>query len=70
MTLAQPVLKVGVAGVGVMGRNHARVLAQFRDDHPGVEIRLQVCNNRDEVVALMQRAATDAAKALLNQYDK
>jgi len=31
MTVAQPVLKIGVAGVGVMGRNHARVLAELRD---------------------------------------
>lgn len=27
----QPPLKIGVAGVGVMGRNHARVLADIRD---------------------------------------
>ncbi|RZJ37936.1 MAG: gfo/Idh/MocA family oxidoreductase, partial [Brevundimonas sp.] len=26
-----PPLKVGVAGVGVMGRNHARVLSDIRD---------------------------------------
>lgn len=31
MTVAQPGLKIGVAGVGVMGRNHARVLAELRD---------------------------------------
>ena len=26
-----PALKIGVAGVGVMGRNHARVLSDVRD---------------------------------------
>ena len=31
MTTHEPVLKFGVAGVGVMGRNHARVLTDIRD---------------------------------------
>ena len=31
MTQPLPALKVGVAGVGVMGRNHARVLSDIRD---------------------------------------
>ncbi|MDO9587433.1 MAG: Gfo/Idh/MocA family oxidoreductase, partial [Brevundimonas sp.] len=31
MTAHLPPLKVGVAGVGVMGRNHARVLSDIRD---------------------------------------
>ena len=31
MTQHLPPLKVGVAGVGVMGRNHARVLSDIRD---------------------------------------
>ena len=31
MSQNQPPLKVGVAGVGVMGRNHARVLGDIRD---------------------------------------
>ena len=31
MTQHQPVLKFGVAGAGVMGRNHARVLTDVRD---------------------------------------
>jgi UDP-N-acetylglucosamine 3-dehydrogenase len=31
MTQHLPALKVGVAGVGVMGRNHARVLSDIRD---------------------------------------
>jgi predicted dehydrogenase len=33
-TSAGPILRVGVVGVGVMGSNHARVLAEF----PGVEL--------------------------------
>ena len=31
MTAREPVLKFGVAGAGVMGRNHARVLTDIRD---------------------------------------
>ena len=31
MTQHQTVLKFGVAGAGVMGRNHARVLSDIRD---------------------------------------
>jgi len=38
-----------------------RLLAKFRDEHPGIEIRLQVCNNRDEVVRLMQEGAVELA---------
>jgi len=38
-----------------------RLLVQFRDEHPGIDIRLQVCNNRDEIVALMQEGAVELA---------
>jgi LysR family transcriptional regulator, low CO2-responsive transcriptional regulator len=38
-----------------------RLLVRFRDEHPGVEIRLQVCNNREEIVALMQEGAVELA---------
>ncbi|HUN69357.1 MAG TPA: LysR substrate-binding domain-containing protein, partial [Burkholderiales bacterium] len=38
-----------------------RLLAKFRDEHPGIEIRLQVCNNRDEIVRLMQEGAVELA---------
>ena len=31
MTTHEPLLKIGVAGAGVMGRNHARVLTDIRD---------------------------------------
>src|ERR1700758_1913573 len=38
-----------------------RLLARFRDEHPGVEIRLHVGNNREEVVALMREGAVELA---------
>src|ERR1700724_2597474 len=50
-------LKSGVLDVAMVGTGKyflPRLLACSRDEHPGVEIRLQVANNRDEVVALMR----------------
>ena len=50
-------LKTGVLDVGMVSTAKyflPRLLARFRDEHPGVEIRLQVANNREEVVALMR----------------
>ena len=38
-----------------------RLLAQFRDEHPGVEVRLHVCNARDEIVALLQQGDAELA---------
>jgi LysR family transcriptional regulator, low CO2-responsive transcriptional regulator len=38
-----------------------RLLAQFRDEHPGIEIRLQVGNNREQVAALLQHGETELA---------
>jgi DNA-binding transcriptional LysR family regulator len=38
-----------------------RLLAQFRDEHPGIEVRLHVCNNRDEIVALLQQGDAELA---------
>ncbi|MGH8849173.1 MAG: LysR family transcriptional regulator, partial [Polaromonas sp.] len=38
-----------------------RLLAQFRGEHPGIEIRLRVGNNRDQVVALMQQGEVELA---------
>jgi DNA-binding transcriptional LysR family regulator len=38
-----------------------RLLAQFRQDHPGIEIRLQVANNREEIVTLMQQGDIELA---------
>ena len=57
-------LKTGVLDVGMVSTAKyfvPRMLAQFRDEHPGVEIRLQVCNNRDEVVTLMQQGGVELA---------
>jgi DNA-binding transcriptional LysR family regulator len=38
-----------------------RLLARFRDEHPGIEVRLHVCNNRDEIVALLQQGDVELA---------
>ena len=38
-----------------------RLLAQFRDEHPGVEVRLRAASNREEVVALMREGAVELA---------
>jgi LysR family transcriptional regulator, low CO2-responsive transcriptional regulator len=38
-----------------------RLLARFRDEHPGVEVRLRVASNREEVVALMREGAVELA---------
>ena len=38
-----------------------RLLAQFRQEHPGIEIRLQVTNNREQIVALMQQGDIELA---------
>jgi DNA-binding transcriptional LysR family regulator len=31
-----------------------RLLASFREQHPGIDVRLQVCNNREQLVALLR----------------
>lgn len=57
-------LKTGVLDVAMVSTAKyflPRLLARFRDEHPGVEIRLQVANNRDEVVALMREGAVELA---------
>ncbi len=38
-----------------------RLLARFRDEHPGVEVRLHVANNREEVVTLLREGAVELA---------
>ncbi|GAB3761864.1 LysR family transcriptional regulator [Ramlibacter monticola] len=38
-----------------------RMLALFRQDHPGVEIRLRVAQNRDEIVELMRQGEVELA---------
>jgi DNA-binding transcriptional LysR family regulator len=57
-------LKTGALDVGMVSTAKyfvPRMLAQFRNDHPGIEVRLQVCNNRDDVVALMQQGTVELA---------
>lgn len=38
-----------------------RLLARFHEEHPGVEVRLSVCQNREQLVALMQLGEVDLA---------
>ena len=38
-----------------------RLLAQFREDHPEIEIRLVVSGNREQLIAAMQRNEVDLA---------
>jgi LysR family transcriptional regulator, low CO2-responsive transcriptional regulator len=38
-----------------------RLLAQFREEHPGIDIRLQVTNNREQIVTLMQEGDIELA---------
>jgi DNA-binding transcriptional LysR family regulator len=38
-----------------------RLLALFRQEHPGIEIRLQVANNREQIVMLMQEGDIELA---------
>jgi DNA-binding transcriptional LysR family regulator len=57
-------LQTGVLDVGMVSTAKyflPRLLAQFRDEHPGIEIRLQVSNNREQVVMLMQQGDIELA---------
>jgi len=57
-------LKTGVLDVAMVSTAKyflPRLLARFRDEHPGVEVRLRVGNNREEVVALMREGAVELA---------
>lgn len=38
-----------------------RMLAQFRKEHPGIEVRLQVANNREQIVELMRQGEVELA---------
>ena len=38
-----------------------RLLARFHEEHPGVEVRLRVVGNREQLVALMQAGEVDLA---------
>ncbi len=57
-------LKVGPLDVAMVSTAKyflPRMLADFRADHPGVDIRLRVCNNRDEIAGLMQEGDVELA---------
>ena len=57
-------LKTGPLDVGMVSTANyflPRLLAQFREEHPGIEIRLQVANNRDQIVTLMQQGDIELA---------
>jgi DNA-binding transcriptional LysR family regulator len=57
-------LRTGPLDVGMVSTANyflPRLLARFRNEHPGIEIRLQVCNNRDEVVALLREGVVELA---------
>ncbi|MBS0393622.1 MAG: LysR family transcriptional regulator [Proteobacteria bacterium] len=57
-------LKTGPLDVGMVSTAKyfvPRMLVQFRDEHPGIEIRLQVCNNRDEIVGLLEQGTAELA---------
>ena len=57
-------LKTGALDVGMVSTAKyflPRMLAEFRDEHPGIEIRLQVCDNREQIVSLMQQGAVELA---------
>ncbi|MFM2068919.1 MAG: hypothetical protein RLZZ584_3828 [Pseudomonadota bacterium] len=55
-------LETGVLSVGMVSTAKyfvPRLLGRFRAEHPGVEVRLSVSANREELVALMQAADVD-----------
>ena len=57
-------LKIGPLDVGMVSTAKyflPRLLAQFRQEHPGIEIRLQVANNREQIVSLMQEGDIELA---------
>jgi DNA-binding transcriptional LysR family regulator len=57
-------LETGVLSVGMVSTAKyfvPRLLGKFREEHPGVEVRLSVSANREELVALMHSADVDLA---------
>lgn len=50
-------VEVGALNVGLVSTAKyflPRLLARFREDHPGIDVRLQVCSNREQLVALLR----------------
>lgn len=57
-------LEAGLLTVGMVSTAKyfvPRLLARFREEHPGVEVRLQVCANREQLVQLMNANEIDLA---------
>src|SRR5579862_2878964 len=50
-----------VAMVGTAKYFLPRLLARFRAEHPGIEVRLQIGNNREAVVDLMREGSVELA---------
>jgi DNA-binding transcriptional LysR family regulator len=57
-------LKTGVLDVAMVSTAKyflPRLLAQFRQEHPGIDIRLQAADNREAIVRLMQQGNIELA---------
>lgn len=57
-------LETGLLSVGLVSTAKyfvPRLLARFRNEHPGIEVRLQVSNNREQLVALLNNGEVDLA---------
>src|SRR5258707_410666 len=57
-------LQTGPLDVGMVSTAEyflPRLLAQFHREHPGIEIRLQVATNREQIVTLMQQGDIELA---------
>jgi len=57
-------LQVGPLDVGMVSTAKyflPRLLASFRREHPGIEVRLEVADNREQIVALMQQGEIELA---------
>ena len=57
-------LQVGPLDVGMVSTAKyflPRLLASFRHEHPGIEVRLEVADNREQIVTLMQQGDIELA---------
>ena len=55
-------LEHGLLTIGIVSTANCfvpRLLARFHQEHPGVEVRLKVATNRDQLVALMEAGEVD-----------
>ena len=57
-------LEAGLLNLGLVSTAQyfvPRLLTRFREEHPGVELRLRVGANREELVAMLQQGEVDLA---------